>query len=116
MHIFSKKEIDQAQSLVVVFSELSELDKAAAEIKGKADYDSELFTKKESLQLYRQALAAGGALKHFSWPCPPIIPTRPADSSRIRTKNLTIKRTRKLLNPQKLPLLWQPACWQQPVS
>ena len=62
MHIFSKKEIDQAQSLVVVFSELSELDKAAAEIKGKADYDSELFTKKESLQLYRQALAAGGDL------------------------------------------------------
>ena len=62
MHIFSKKEIDQAQSLVVVFSELSELDKAAAEIKEKADYDSELFTKKESLQLYRQALAAGGDL------------------------------------------------------
>ena len=50
MHLFSKTEIDQSHSLVVVFSELSELDKAAAEIKKKADYDSELFTKKECLQ------------------------------------------------------------------
>ena len=62
MHLFSKTEIDQSHSLVVVFSELSELDKAAAEIKKKADYDSELFTKKECLQYYRQALAAGGDL------------------------------------------------------
>ena len=62
MHLFSQKEIDQAQSLVVVFSELSEQDQASDEINTRADNDRELFTKKECLQYYRQALAAGGDL------------------------------------------------------
>ncbi|MDD4323618.1 MAG: leucyl aminopeptidase family protein, partial [Eubacteriales bacterium] len=62
MHLFAKKEIDQSKALAVVFSELGDLDNAAQEIKEKAERDSELFTKDECMQYYRQALAEGGDL------------------------------------------------------
>lgn len=62
MHLFSQKEIDQSKSLVIVFSELSELDNTATEIKEKAEGDSDLFAKKECMQIYRQALTEGGDL------------------------------------------------------
>ena len=62
MHLFSKQELDQSHSLVVVFSELGELDNTEAKIKEKAERDSDLFSKKECTQLYRQALSGGGDL------------------------------------------------------
>ncbi len=62
MQLFSHKEIDQSQSLVVVFSELSQLDNTTPEIKEKAEHDSKLFSKKECMQVYRQALDKGGDL------------------------------------------------------
>ncbi|NLC26190.1 MAG: hypothetical protein GX777_06185, partial [Fastidiosipila sp.] len=62
MQLFSQKEIDQSRSLVVVFSELSQLDNTTPEIKEKAEHDSKLFSKKECMQVYRQALDKGGDL------------------------------------------------------
>lgn len=62
MHLFSKKEIDQAQNLVIVFSQLKQLDQTAKEIKVKAESDNELLAKTEGMQFYRQGLAEGGDL------------------------------------------------------